>query len=74
MFSTIIISTIIYWASATDSLILLALLYVLFDKKPFIYYLGQIIASIGLVMVSLFCAVILKLVPEEEILGLIPWG
>ena len=40
-------------------------------KKSFIYYFGQIIGSFALVLVSLFFAVILKLVPEEWILGLL---
>lgn len=72
MFSVIINSTVIYWATALDLLILLAILYVRFDKKSHLSItLGQIIGSFALVVVSLFFAVILKLVPEEWILGLL---
>lgn len=72
MFSVIINSTVIYWATALDLLILLAILYVCFDKKSHLSItLGQIIGSFALVLVSLFFAVILKLVPEEWILGLL---
>lgn len=72
MFSVIINSTVIYWATALDLLILLAILYVRFDKKSHLSItLGQIIGSFALVLVSLFFAVILKLVPEEWILGLL---
>ncbi|MDN6054999.1 MAG: CadD family cadmium resistance transporter, partial [Lactococcus lactis] len=43
-----------------------------FDKKSHLSItLGQIIGSFALVLVSLFFAVILKLVPEEWILGLL---
>lgn len=72
MFSIIINSTIIYWATALDLLILLAILYVGFDKKSHLSItLGQIIGSTALVVVSLFFAVILKLVPEEWILAFV---
>lgn len=55
MFSVIINSTVIYWATALDLLILLAILYVRFDKKSHLSItLGQIIGSFALVVVSLF--------------------
>ena len=61
MFSVIINSTVIYWATALDLLILLAILYVRFDKKSHLSItLGQIIGSFALVLVSLFFAVILR--------------
>lgn len=49
MFSVIINSTVIYWATALDLLILLAILYVRFDKKSHLSItLGQIIGSLHL--------------------------
>ena len=46
-------------------------MFVLIKKVIYSITLGQIIGSFALVLVSLFFAVILKLVPEEWILGLL---
>lgn len=78
MITTIIQTTIIYWATALDLLLILSILFVKFDKSRHrLISLGQMLGSIILIGVSLLLAFIFKFVPEQWLLGflgLIPLG
>lgn len=72
MITTIVQTTIIYWVTALDLLLILALLFVKFDKsKHQLISLGQMIGSMLLVAVSLLLAYVFHFVPEQWILGLL---
>ncbi|GAB2028076.1 cadmium resistance transporter [Lactovum odontotermitis] len=66
----IIQTTLLYWGTALDLLLILAILYVKYDKKfhPLIG-LGQMVGSLLLIAVSLMLAFIFKFVPDQWILG-----
>lgn len=72
MITTIIQTTIIYWVTAIDLLLILALLFVKFDQsKHQLISLGQMIGSLLLVGISLLLAYVFHFVPEQWILGLL---
>lgn len=72
MITTIIQTTIIYWVTAIDLLLILALLFVKFDQsKHQLISLGQMIGSLLLVSISLLLAYVFHFVPEQWILGLL---
>ncbi|MDR2977658.1 MAG: CadD family cadmium resistance transporter [Streptococcaceae bacterium] len=66
----IIQSTVLYWATALDLLMVLALLYIKFDSTHHkAISLGQAIGSLLLVAISLLLAFVFHFVPEDWILG-----
>lgn len=70
LLSTIIQTTVIYWATALDLLILIALLYIRYDDKRHREITkGQIIGSLSLVIVSFLLAIVFKIALPEWILG-----
>ena len=70
MLPVIFQSFLLYWATALDLLLILALLYAKFDNsKHRIISLGQILGSLGLVVTSLLLAFVFRFVPEQRILG-----
>lgn len=77
MFGVIFQSSLIYWATALDLLIILTVLFCNFPQKKSQIIWGQILGSLGLLLVSLIFALILGVVPNQWLLGflgLIPIG
>ena len=78
MLPTILESLLLYWVTALDLLLILALLHAKFDGgKHRVISLGQITGSLGLIAASLLLAFVFRFVPEERILGflgLVPIG
>ena len=71
MITIILKSTVLYWATALDLLLILTVLFIKFDKKKHAAIAwGQIVGSSLLVLVSLVFALVLQLVPQQWILGL----
>lgn len=72
MISIILQATLIYWATALDLLLILAILFCKNYRQNFSSIaLGQIIGSSGLIIVSLIFAFVLGFVPEQWLLGLL---
>ncbi|MDR0300372.1 MAG: CadD family cadmium resistance transporter [Streptococcaceae bacterium] len=63
-------TTLLYWATALDLLLILALLYAKYPHAQHrLISLGQTMGSVGLVLVSFLLAVVFHFVPESWILG-----
>ena len=72
MIQNILQSTVLYWASALDLLVILTLLYVKFDRKYHLQImLGQMVGSLFLVLISLILAVVLHLIIPTWLLGIL---
>lgn len=70
MLSIIIQTTILYWTAGLDLLVILALLYMHYDRKRHrTIMFGQMLGSIGLVFVSLLLAVVFQVILPAWILG-----
>ena len=72
MLPVILQSIVLYWVTALDLLLILALLYAKFDDgKHRVISLGQILGSLGLIAASLLLAFVFHFVPEKRVLGLL---
>ncbi|HEY0222044.1 cadmium resistance transporter [Lactovum miscens] len=72
MISIILQATLIYWATALDLLLILAILFCGNHRQEFSSIaLGQILGSSGLIIVSLIFAFVLGFVPKQWLLGLL---
>lgn len=69
---TIITASLIYWTTALDLIVIVCMLFCTFQRRQHLQIVvGQLIGSILLIMVSLFLALVLHLIPAGWVLGLL---